>query len=179
MNISVARRKYNEVKILEVRSLTTADLALLRQKTPPVNPVKTLRDRHHHMAFLIALGKPNTEIAVECKISPTRISQHKSSPAFQELIAKYSAEIEASRIAAAQEFGAKAARNMALAEGLLTDRLSDPEANVSTRDLNRIATDRMDRFGYPRKTLTDSRSVNLNFASNLEAAIARSRKAAE
>ena len=180
MNAAVVRRKYHEVKLLEVRSLTTADLELLRQKTTATFPVKTLKDRHHHMAFLVALGKSNYEIAAECRCSPSRVSQHKAAPAFQDLVAKYRKELEAARIAALQDFGAKSTRTMELAENLTMRELeaaTDGTAQTpSLAVLNKIATDRMDRFGYPKKTLTDSRNINLNFAANLEAAIARSRR---
>ena len=180
MNLALSKREHNEVKLLEVRSLTPADLDLLRQKTTAKFPVKTLKDRHHHMAFLVALGKSNYEIAAECRCSPSRVAQHKAAPAFQDLVAKYRKELEAARIAALQDFGAASTRNMELAEGLLTRELEAAvEGTAQTPSLpvlNRIATDRMDRFGYPKKTLTDSRNINLNFAANLEAAIARSRR---
>jgi hypothetical protein len=181
MNISVTKRKYNETRLLEVRSLTPDDLHLLRQRTPPAFEVKTLRDRHHHIAWLIALGKSNNDIAAELRMSPARISQHKASPAFQELIAKYRKEIADARIEAGKELAAIATSNMVEGETLIQRRIrqatEDPESPIPIRDLNRIVADRMDRFGYPKHSTSDSRSVNINYAANLEAAIARSRKA--
>lgn len=182
MNHSIAKRKYNETRLLEVRSLTTDDLVLLRQRCAPKFEVKTLRDRHHHIAWLIALGKSNNDIAAELRMSPARISQHKSSPAFQELIAKYRKEIADARIEAGKELAVLATANMVEGETLIQRRirqsLEDPDSTpVLIRDLNRIVADRMDRFGYPKHSTSDSRSVHLHYASNLEAAISRARKA--
>jgi hypothetical protein len=180
MNPAAVHRQYREVKVLSVRSLRPEDLPLLNAPTAPTH-TRTLRDRHHHMAWLIALGKNNLEVARECRCSPGRIAQHKQSPAFADLIAKYGREIQQARLESAREVGARAGRNMAIAEDILgreLEAIRDGEAPTpSLRDLNRIATDRMDRFGYPKKTLSDSRTINVNFAANLEAAIARSRSA--
>lgn len=182
MNLALAKRKPDtEVKVVEIRSMTTADFALLRQNPGPAFAPKTLRDRHHHIAWLCALGKSNLEIAAECRMSPARIVQLKAAPAMQDLIARYRKEIEDSRIQHLREFGAAAAKNMTLSEGILTKELEAIAAGTaqtpSLTTLNRIATDRMDRFGYPKKTLTDSKVLSVHFAANLEAAIARSRKA--
>lgn len=179
MNLHLTKRKPNEVKVLEVRSVKTADLELLRQKVAPT-PIKTLRDRHHHIAWLIALGKSNTDIAVECRVSPGRVSQHKSSPAFQELIAKYRRDVADARLDATRDFVDSATRNMVNGERLidraLTSVIDDPDAKVDLRTINRIVSDRMDRFGYGKHTT--STNINANFGANLDAAIARSKRIA-
>lgn len=179
MNTAVAYRKHTEVKILEVRSMTEADLELLQTRTPPFNELKSLRDRHHRMAWMIALGKSNLEVAAECRCSPQRVATLKQSPAFADLITKYRAEIEAARIEALRTLGAIAAENMIDAEEILQGELKAVRAGSAQTPgllvLNRIATDRMDRFGYGKHSTSESRNVNINFAAKLEAAIARSR----
>lgn len=175
MNLDVKARKHSSAKLLEVRSLTPADFDLLRGKSAiPKFTLRTLRDRHHHIAWLIALGKPRSEIAAECRMSPERVSVISQSPAMLDLINRYRAEIEASRLEALRDFGARAAQNMAMAETLLTSELQavvDGTRETPTlRDLNRIATDRMDRFGYGKSSKLD---VNVDFGRKLEAAIAR------
>jgi hypothetical protein len=185
MNYAVARHKHSEVRILEVRSATPADLQALRDK-PRVSAgrIKKLHDRHHHMAWLIALGKSNIEVAAECRVAPGRIAQLKSGPALTDLIERYRREIEAARIASLHEFGARAARNMAAVEdiiGKVIDReaeklAADPTAAVDIRTFNRISVDRMDRFGYGKHTTSESKNINVNFAAKLDAAIARSRR---
>lgn len=178
MNLALVHRK-SEVRVLEVRSLTPADLDLLRRRTAPI-PIRTLRDRHHHIAWLIALGKRDVDISVELRISPTRIGQLKVAPAFIELIDRYRAEIASTRRDAALDLARLATENMVKGEQIISKAIdagiADPSTAPDLRTLNRIVSDRMDRFGYPKRTVTDSRSVNINFAGKLEDAIARSRK---
>lgn len=176
MNLAVARRRYDSPQITAVRSLTTADLAVLRTNRAAQTPIKTLRDRHHHIAWMIALGKPHTEIAVSCKISPSRISIHLNDPTFVELVNKYRAEVAQSRREHTDDFVGSATRTMIAAENEILRRLDTESGDLSVRDLNSIATDRMDRFGYAKHTTSDNRNINVNFAAKFEAAIARSRK---
>lgn len=181
MNLHAGLRKHNDNRILEVRSLTTADLAQLRLSPGPFEPIKRIRERHHHIAWLIALGRSNTEIATEMRMSPQRVSQHRADPSMRDLVAKRVAELDASRAAIGATFQELATRNMLRAERLLDReqaRLeSDPKAPVDMRGLNNISATRMDRFGFPKHSTTDSRNININFGASLEAAIARSRKA--
>lgn len=182
MNPAIAKRRHNSPNILEVRSLTTADLATLRSGPAHIDPARRIRDRHHHIAWLIALGKPNTDIAAEVRISPMRISVYLRDPAFVELCDRYRAEIAEARREATTDFVNAATDTMVKAERLIVRRLDaalisdDPDDAPALRDLNRIAADRMDRFGYGKHSTSESRNVNVNFAAKLEAAISRSRR---
>lgn len=175
MNTALARRNPHDANILSVRSLTTADLGSLRARVTR-DPIKRIRDRHHHIAWLIALGKAHTDIAIECRISPVRISLYLRDPAFVEIVELKRAEISVSRREVVDALTAKSTEAMHLAEDEVINRLKTDTASIHIRDLNRITTDRMDRFGYGKHTTSDNRNVNVNFATNLEAAIARSRK---
>lgn len=174
-------RKHTEISIRSVRSLTPADLAVLSLPRAPID-IKRIRDRHRHVAFLCALGRPTTEIAAEVKMSPARVKELRIAPATQELIARYTAQIEDARLKAAADYGKLATSTMLDAERVISREMAkaaaDPAAKVDLRTLNRIAADRMDRFGYGKHSTSESRNVNLNFAANLEAAIARARKVA-
>lgn len=177
MNLAIARRKVTETAILTVRALTPADLAFVRSGPAHVDSIKRMRDRHHHIAWLIAMGKSHGDISVECHISVARINQYLKDPTFNELVSKRREELNQSRREAGDAFITKATETMTLAEDELQGRIRDDPSSVHIRDLNRISADRMDRFGYGKHTTSDNRTVNINFASKLEAAVARSRKA--
>lgn len=176
MNTAIALRHPADPEILEVRPLATSDLASLRTRVAR-DPIKRIRDRHHHIAWLLALGKTHWEIAAECRISPSRISLYLRDPAFMEIVELKRREVQESRREVVDALTAKSTEAMHLAEDEVIRRVKDDPSSIHIRDLNRITTDRMDRFGYGKHTTSDNRNINLNFAANLEAAIARSRKA--
>lgn len=168
-------------KVVEVRSLTLQDLEVLRLPRASVG-IKRLRARHHQMAWLTALGKRNTDICAECDITPNRLSRLQRAPAFIEAVAVYTREIQEARLETCRNYGTLAAENMQTVEELIAKELSAVvEGNAPTpslRDLNRLSMDRADRFGYGKHTTSESRNINVNFASKLESAIARSRRVA-
>lgn len=176
MNTALTLRKPAEPEILEVRPLLTSDLSVLKSRATR-DPIKRIRDRHHHVAWLIALGKPHTEIAAELRINPARISLYLRDPAFIEIVDRKRAEIAESRRDQVDALTAKSTEAMHLAEDEVINRLKTNADNIHIRDLNRITTDRMDRFGYGKHTTSRNENLNLNFAAKLESAIARSRKA--
>jgi hypothetical protein len=185
MNRSLARRRHADPAILAVRPLVRADIDHLRSARTAIDPIKVIRDRHHHIAWLIALGKTYRDIAAEVGMTEARISVLMADPTFLELVEKRRAEIAEIRKDHTEGFVASATKTMLAAESLIQRRLdtaiADPtgEDTVALRDLNRIAADRMDRFGFGKHSTSESRNINMNFASKLEAAIERSRKTIE
>ena len=179
MNLAVARRRVDAATISSVRPLTTEDLAFLRTGHATIDPIKRIRDRHHHIAWLLALGRSHKDIAAEVHLNPERISIYLRDPTFSELIARYREEIAESRRQHTDDFVAKATETMKLAEAEVQKRIESDPDSVHIRDLNRIAADRMDRFGYGKHTTSETRNINVNFAAKLEAAIERSRKTIE
>src|SRR6266404_1000000 len=173
-------------EILSVRPLTREDLALVLEKRPDAprsggSIVQRFRDPHHRVARLFASGLKVGEVAERCGYSYNRVSQLHSSPAFQELIAKYREKVDASFIANVDEFYEQATSNMRMAERQIAERLEaaedDDGSPIPLKTLVDISGDRMDRFGYGKRQT--NLNVNADFASLLEKAIARSGKTIE
>lgn len=178
-SIRVADRNCRTAKVLEVRGLTRADLEVLRQPCAKTS-IKTLRDSHHRIARLVAIGKNNLEVAAEAGMSIGRISQLRQDPAFKELVETYRAEVHAIWHDHVDHMAEMAVTNMKRAESLISDHLAEAEQTgkeIPLRDLAGITADRMDRFGYSKHTTTTN--INVGFAARLEAAIHRSRKVVE
>ncbi len=173
-------------EILSVRPLTREDLALIMEKRPDVarsggSIVQRFRDPHHRVARLFAAGLKVGEVAERCGYSYNRVSQLHTSPAFQELIAKYREKVDASFVANVDEFYEQATSNMRMAERQIAERLEAAEdedgSPIPLKTLVDISGDRMDRFGYGKRQT--NLNVNADFASLLEKAIARSGKTIE
>ena len=179
-SIKVADRDCRTAKVLEVRGLTCADLEVLRQPCAKTS-IKTLRDSHHRIARLVAIGKNNLEVAAEAGMSIGRISQLRQDPAFMNLVADYRAEVHEIWKDHVDHMAEMAVTNMVRAESLIGDQLAQAQEEgadpIPLRDLARITADRMDRFGYGKHTT--ALNVNVGFAARLEQAIHRSRKTIE
>lgn len=175
----IRQRNPNSATILSVRPIQEADLQGLREKSITTTNVKSLRDSHYMVARLFVLGLSNYEVAEATGYSYVRISTFRSDPAMMERVACLRRELDLRTIELGDTFQAQAISNMRKAERMLSDKLDDAEANgesLPVRDLVAITTDRMDRFGYGKKSMNVN--VNVDFAKNLEAAIARSKKVA-
>lgn len=158
-----------------VRELTRDDLATLREPRANVLITKTLRDSHHRVARLLAMGLRPGEVASRTGYSNQRISTLSKSPAFQELIAGYRKMADDAFLESQDDFYDIAFANMLKAERMLSDKLDDADAageTLPTRDLIAISRDAADRFGYGKHT--SSTNLNVDFAAKLEAAKARS-----
>lgn len=179
-SIKVADRDHRTVKVLEVRGLTRADLEVLRQPVAKTS-VKTLRDSHHRIARLVAIGKSNLEIAADVGMSIGRVSQLRQDPSFIELTNTYRAEVKEIWRDHVDHMAELAVNNMIKAERQISDALDEADAPgaapIPIRDLSRITADRMDRFGYSKHTTTTN--INIGFGARLEAAMHRSRKPLE
>ena len=64
---------------------------------PAVLPMK-MTGRHHHMAYMVAAGKRNKDIAIALGYTESRVSIIKSSPLFQQLVYQLQQEISARTI---------------------------------------------------------------------------------
>lgn len=173
------QRKATSPRVLSVRSMTEDDLESLRLPSRRQGLVGPLRDSHHNIARLLALGLKNYEVADRTGFSESRVSVLSKDPAMLELIAQKRALVEDSFREEADAFMTNAVANMRKAERQLGDRLDAADeagAPLPVRELVAITSDRMDRFGYGKKSL--NLNVNLDFAAKLEAAIARTKKVA-
>lgn len=164
--------------ISEIRPLTREDLAeIVAQPTKHV--IARLREPHHNVARLIAAGiRPRTELARRSGYTTARIRDLEADPAFQELISHYRKEVDAAFIRSQDDYYELATGNMIVAERMIAEKLEihDEEGTLPpVRDLLAISRDAADRFGYGKKATNVN--VNVDFASKLEQAIARSNKA--
>jgi hypothetical protein len=179
MNRALSNRNNNTPQIRSVRALTPSDLEILRRPAA-ISTIKSIRDSHHTIAWLLALGKTDIDVAREVGISVTRVSQLKQDPTFRELLATYRADISLARREHVDALASLATSNMLKAERQIADTLDEADAEgkvIPLRDLTRITADRMDRFGYGKHS--SSTNINVGFAAKLEAAISRSRRAEE
>lgn len=162
-------------RVLSVRGMTPEDLEFLRHRS--VGPrLKRLRDTHHAVARLIAVGKRIGEVAFLTGFSTQRVGTLLKDPAFIELVERYRGDVNESWREGVDEYQQMAMRNMAIAERQLTDRLEaadDAGETLPTRELIAITADRADRFGYGKRST--QLNVNVDFAAKLERAINRSK----
>jgi DNA-binding CsgD family transcriptional regulator len=172
---AMRRRAHNPNSgITQVRPLTTQDLARLREPIAPSN-IRRLRESHHEVAYLAAMGFNNVEIAQRLGYTRERIHTLLKAPNVVELVANYRSHRESARIESLKDFESLKSQNMIRAERQIADMLEDSESGdrpLPALILNRLAIDRMDRNGYGKQTTNIN--VNLDFARKLEAAIARS-----
>lgn len=163
-----------EPEITNLRALARADLSILLEKRPKTQ-LKNLTDGHHRVARAVAAGLSNVDVAAICGRTPNRISVLKQDPAFQELIAHYRGLVTADYVNSCDSFMEVATANMLKAETMLADKLDEAMDNgetLPTRDLIAISRDAADRFGYGK--MNKNLNVNVDFASQLEAARRRS-----
>lgn len=164
-------------EVSDFRVLTRADLAVLSEKRPVVT-LQTLRDTHHRVARAVAAGLPTAEVAKGCGISNNRVSILKQDPAFKELVAHYRAIVTAEYVRSVDNFMEVATGNMLKAAAMLSDKLDDAIDKgefLPTRDLIAIQDTGADRFGYGK--MQKNLNVNVDFASQLEAARKRTGRA--
>lgn len=165
--------------ILDVRPITKNDLQGLRE--PSRRPkIKKLRDSHHNIARLAALGLTKRVIAERAGFSHERVCQLLADPSVKELVARYRDKVDESWKAEVDTFMELATRNMLKAERQISDKLDaadEAEEFLPTRELIAISRDAADRFGYGKKTT--NLNVNVDFAAKLEAARNRSTKVIE
>lgn len=178
----IPRGKIKPTREIEsIRSITREDLPrLLGPRDKSQSMPKRLRDSHHTVARLLAMGHSAKLVAEMTGYSHNRVSQLASSPAMIELVATYRAKIDEIWDENIDAYAALAVRNMIAAERQLADKLdaADEEGELlPTRELIAISRDAADRFGYGKRQTNVN--VNADFASMLEKAIARSGKQIE
>lgn len=165
-----------KIEIRGIRELTRDDLACLHDKRT-IPAVKKLRDPHHALARYIASGLSISEAAERSGYSYSRAAVLHADPSFQDLVATYRGKVDEAWVAAQDDVQRLAVSNMLKAERMLADKLDDMDESGETpsiREIVAITADRMDRFGYSKKTT--NLNVNLDFAAKLERAIQRTAK---
>lgn len=162
--------------VLEVLPMVPADMDLLRNKTAKV-VIKKIRDNHHVIARLFAEGMKSNEVAAAVGMTPTRVSALRNCPAMEDLVARYR-NMETEDWREERDFARQrivAARDKAWR--MINEQLDDADEAGEVIPINKllaIADSAADRTGLHRKTATQN--VNIDFAVNLEKAIARAKQ---
>jgi hypothetical protein len=160
--------------------LIAADLERLKeQRYVPSTPQK-LRDSHHMIARLRASGLRGFQIAERMGYSSVRVNDLLNSPAMEELVAQYRLKVDEAFVENQDAFFEVATRNMMAAERHIADHIAELDETgelLPVRTALAISRDAADRFGYGKKS--QQTNINVDFASALEKAIARSGKVIE
>lgn len=162
--------------ILAVRPLTEADLPALREKSAPLARLAALRDSHHAVARLMATGLTNIQIAAQTGHSLASISRYRRDPSMVELVAHYRALITSEWLDEVDQFQRDWRVVATKALRTINDHFDDAEERGDLVPYNRAQStlsDYGDRFGYGKKSATVN--VSVNYAAELEAAIARTK----
>lgn len=155
--------------ITKVRSMTEADVELLRQKSHVPAPQR-MRESYHHIAYLLSTGMTQTEVAEKTGYSNSRISILASAPAMKEQIAVYRQQILKPKIASEVE-ELKAACGHHLYR-MMNDTLHSLDADDQLMSWRDICAGIKTIHGNSGATV----NVNVGFAARLEAAVAVTRK---
>lgn len=141
--------------------ISPGDLALLGETSSDsvgaVVPAQ-MRDRHHTIARMLALGFKQTQIAAVTGMSGSRISVIKTSPAFEELLTFYREESGAEFRDLTERFKHL---GMEITGELLSRLEAAPEA-ISVGELRELLKTVADRAGYApvQKSITLSATID-------------------
>jgi hypothetical protein len=165
-------------RVLEARPATVEDLADIGPRRAQITQI---RDRHHAIARLAAQGWTARQIADALGIDVSGLRHMLKDPAMEELIVEFHTELDAGVLQAMDEQTRTITQVRGMAWHLIHDRLSDAMNGVGPElplgFLSNIAGDTSDRTGYTRRT--ENVNINIDTASTLTRAIARSAKADE
>lgn len=126
-------------------------------KAKPAAGLGKLRDLHHRIARLLAMGMQEGEVSARVGVSPTRISLLKNDPTFAELLEFYrkeGREIFRDVLGQLKSLAADATSE-------LHDRLVDAPEAFSIKQLMELSTMALDRTGFSPTVKLDARHVHL------------------
>lgn len=138
-----------------------------RGTKPPV--IKEMRERHHHLARLIAEGRKPGEAAAIARYTSSRVSILMSDPAFKDLIEHYRGMVEDQYIG----FNAQLAALGVDAACIISERLEDNPEEVTMGALLQLVTISADRTGHGPSQKTEV-NVKIGLADRLMKARERS-----
>lgn len=160
------------VKVSLAREIDDADLEILRPASQAGSGLKRLRDTHHGLARLIAVGISNVEASSITGYTPSYISTLKNDPAFQELVQFYRSNLTVVQGDLHQRM---TGLSLAFVEEL-RDRLETaPESMTNDFVLDALKV-LADRTGHA--PVSKNINVNVDLAGRLEAARRRADAAA-
>lgn len=159
-----------------IRELSRDEIAQLRdQRTVPV--VQRLRDPHHRLARCLAAGLRDEDAGLQSGYSVGSVRVLKRDPSFQNLVAEYRKDVNASFRESQDHYHELSISNMMKAERQIAEHLERADEAGELVPLNRLlalTADKADRFGYGKRQTNVN--VNVDFAARLERASVRSMK---
>lgn len=141
---SARGRKAQPLHMAFSRELNESDLALILnppEKGITTAPLLRLRNTHHMLARLLAEGRKPGECSLVTGYAPSRISTLQNDPAFKELIAYYSQNVEAKYLDVHERL---ATLGMATLDEL-QERLEEAPEGFKNRELIELAEFALDR----------------------------------
>lgn len=132
-----------------------------------VPAVPKLKDHHHRIAFLLALGKKPVEVARELGVSSARLSQLRVVDEFKDLVESYREQRDTIEFDAFKQVQTIRAAIEQMALEVIRDRLEEAPDDFSTRELLELQADAADRLGRSKVSRTESTSVNIDLADAL------------
>jgi len=156
------------IHIGPVRELTQAETAMLRERRAMPRIAK-LRDAHHQVALLFAMGHTPYEVRDITGYSYERVRTLHADPAFQDLIARKREKVEQTHMDAQAAFAAESVRLRQAAVRHLAqfyEEADEAGETVSPKTSLAIAVEMADRTGFGRHT--SSTNVNVAIGEELE-----------
>ena len=157
--------------------LIASDLERLKETRHVPSTPQRLRDSHHMIARLAAMGLRPVKIAEQVGYSYVRVQSLLNSPAMDELVARYRAKVDDEFVEGADAYFEIATKNMLAAERHIADAIAEADEQgelIPIRTALAISRDAADRFGYGKHQTNVN--VNVDFAAQLEKCIKRSGK---
>ena len=164
-------------QITSTRPLTRADLVALEKPRAPGSRIKVIRELHHKLAKLFAVGHTNQEVYQITGASLPRLRNFLADPAFQQLIAEYRGSITKADIAKYDHVTSTAHGVLKWAVDMLADEYEEAMDSGERIPLQRnmiVIRELADRFGYGKHT---TQTTNHLFATEMEQAVIRSNQA--
>ena len=161
-----------KTNILSVRVMTRDDWASIRPTS--AGRIQKIRDSHHIIARLISTGMTLREVAENTGYSISRISILRNTPSVIELIEHYRNLDTGAWLKGRDLYNDQLLRLRMKAARQMEEQLDSADESDEPIPLNRLISimdSTSDRTGYHRKSSTEN--ININYAMNLEKAIAR------
>lgn len=138
--------------------------------------MKNLKDSHHAVARLLAIGLRPGEVAERTGYSGVRISILQADPSFQELIEHYRSIEAAAFIEARDEYWDMATKGRVQSARQMLEQLDEADESgekIPLSTLLRIHDSMADRTGYGKRSTQVN--INVDFAARLDQAIKKAR----
>lgn len=160
-----------------IRELTRAEMEILKAPRPKSPTIATLRDSHHRVARLFAMGLRTIQVHQKSGYSFGRLRALQDDPSFQNLIAGYRAMVDESWKAEIDDYYAAASKTKLVVMEMIADSVEEAQETgekIPLKTLIALNADLADRTGHGKKTTNVN--VNVDLGSRLERARVRSSK---